>query len=339
MYQIAKRLARTHQVTIVSRKSKSRQHTTTHGNLKIIRVSSGSPQQYLTRALHAVRGHSFDYIQIDNRPRFIRSVKKAFPHTPISVFLHSTTFLSPPMTTRAKAAKDLQHASAIIGNSRSLRAWIQQQFPSVHHKVHYVHLGVDVNHFKPTHKKLNAPFTILFAGRLIPRKGIPVLMKATQLVRANIPNVRLHIAGGSHHAKYKHSLQQLAATLGINVTFKGYVSRNQMPNFFRSGHCFVCPSQKHEAFGLVNVEAMASGIPTIASQIGGIPEIIQHQSSGLLIKNYRSPHAFAKAINRIATEPAFAARISKQGRKVACHKFSWQATARELNQLYAKSSN
>ncbi|NEW06674.1 glycosyltransferase family 4 protein [Paenibacillus sp. SYP-B3998] len=336
IYQIARKISTKHTVTIVSRWRSNYPEKSSHGHVTIIRVAGTTPKAYLANVLTTIKGHPYDVIQIDNRPSFVPAVKKIFPNTQISVFLHSATFISPPMTSQAKANSELHGADLIVGNSLSLQNHLKKKFPAHSSKVRFVHLGVDLDQFKPREqrKTVGKPFVILFAGRLIPQKGIPVLMKATQIVRKSVPHVKLVIAGGTGHPSYKQYLKRLAASLHIPVTFKGYVSRSQMPNFYASGNCFVCPSQKLEAFGLVNVEAMASGIPTVASRNGGIPEIIDHRSNGLLVTNYLSPQAFAKQIITIAQHPLIAKKLAKQARKDVIRRFSWKATANKLEKIY-----
>ncbi|WP_222430008.1 glycosyltransferase family 4 protein [Paenibacillus cremeus] len=340
IYQIARNISPEHQVTIISRLRSGYPKKKILGNITLIRVAGRNKHDYLSNVIKTVKGQHYDMIQIDNRPRFVPTVRKAFPHTKISVFLHSTTFISSPMTTKKQAASDLSGANCIVGNSLSLQNHLKRTFPAISGKVRYVHLGVDLDQFRPRKKKTTSahrPFVILFAGRLIPRKGIPVLMKAIKIVRKSIPSARLHIAGGTGKLSYKKYLKELASSLRISVTFKGYVPRSQMPGFYRSGDCFVCPSQGHEAFGLVNVEAMASGIPTIASRNGGIPEIINHQQNGILVTNYRSPEAFAKEITNLAQNPSLAKKLSKQARIDVTEKFSWRAAARKLEKIYTSN--
>nr|WP_245339076.1 glycosyltransferase family 4 protein [Paenibacillus shirakamiensis] len=265
-------------------------------------------------------------------------VRQCFPRTPISIFLHSTTFISSSKTSAKQALSDLGKANLIIGNSLSLQNHVKRKFPSLQHKVHHVHLGVDLNQFILRKERIRtkvSPFVILYAGRLTPIKGIPVLMKATHLVKKSIPSARLVLAGGAGKSSYKRHLQQVASSLRIPVTFKGAVSRGQMPQFYRSGDCFVCPSQGHEAFGLVNVEAMASGVPAVASKNGGIPEIIRHGHNGLLVSKFRSPEHFAREIIKIAKQPSLAKKLTHQARKDVTAKFSWRTTARKLEKLYA----
>lgn len=342
IYQIAKKISPKHTVTIISRLRANYPKKSRLGHITILRVPGSNKQAYLSNVLKTVKGHRFDRIQIDNRPRFVHAVRKVFPHTPISVFLHSTTFISPPMTSKKQAASDLSSANLIISNSLSLQNHLKRTFPKISHKVRYVHLGVDLAQFRPRKEKEHSTggrFVILFAGRLIPKKGIPVLMKATQIVRKSIPSARLHIAGGTGKPSYKKSLKHLASSLRIPISFKGYISRSQMPRFYQSGDCFVCPSQGHEAFGLVNVEAMASGIPAIASRNGGIPEIIRHEHNGLLVTKYRSPKAFAKEIMKLAKDPSMARRLAKQARLDVTRKFSWRATASKLEKIYSTKNS
>ncbi|MFC5452458.1 glycosyltransferase family 4 protein [Paenibacillus aestuarii] len=337
IFQIAKKISSKHSVTIVSRWRSGFPKKSIHGHITIIRVPGSTKKAYLNNVLQYIRYHRYDVIQIDNRPRFIPVIRRTFPHSKISLFLHSTTFISPPMTSVRQAASDLKYANLIIGNSRSLRSYLIKTFPSQSHKVRFVHLGVDLHAFRPRkmRKAKGRSFVILFAGRLIPRKGIPVLIKAVKIVRKTVPNARLSIAGGTGDPSYRLHLRRLASKLKIPVTFKGYVSRRSMPRFYNSGDCFVCPSQRHEAFGLVNVEAMASGTPVVASRNGGIPEIIQHQRNGLLVTKYTSPSAFAKQILIIARNRKKAKKLVRQARIDVQQRFSWRLTAKQLTGIYA----
>lgn len=336
IYEIARRFSSSHHVTIISKWRSGYTKTSKMGHVTIHRITASSSKNYLSKAIHKAKGMAFDRIQIDNRPKFVPAVKKAFPSIPISVFLHSTTFISAPMTTISQANKHFKGADLLIGNSISLEHHLKATFPHHSHKVRHVHLGVDVTQYRPSARRQagSHPFTVVYAGRLIPKKGIPVLIRAMKKVRETVPSARLFIAGGTGKPSYKLHLKKLAGTLGVPVTFKGNVKHSKMPAFYASGDCFVCPSQGHEAFGLVNVEAMASGLPAVASRNGGIPEIITHRQNGLLVTDYRSPDAFAKEIVAVATEPGLARRLSTRAREDVLQKFSWKATAQKLQAIY-----
>lgn len=337
IYHIARQFSSVHSVTILSRWKKGYPRTSTFGQVTIHRVNGTSSKAYLSQVIQKVKDRKFDMIQIDNRPKFVPAIRREFPHTPISVFLHSATFISPPMTSISQANNDLKGADLLIGNSLSLQQHLKKKFPKHSRKVHFVHLGVDLDQFHPSSRKNSGtrPFTVIFAGRLIPKKGIPIIIRAMRKVRQSIPSARLVIAGGTGKSEYKGYLKKLSVSLGVPTTFKGYVLRSKMPAFYASGDCFVCPSQGHEAFGLVNVEAMASGVPVVASRNGGIPEIINHRHNGLLVTDYRNPEAFAKEIRAVATDREFAVKLASQAREDALKNFSWRKTTKKLEFIYA----
>ncbi|PWV99323.1 spore coat protein SA [Paenibacillus cellulosilyticus] len=334
IYQIARQVSNEHQITIVSLLRNKMPRKSVMNNTTILRVSGGSKQVYLKNVLRLVKGKSFDMIQIDNRPRFAAAVRKAFPNTPISIFMHSMTFVSSPMTTRKLANEDLRNVDLIIGNSKSLQLSLKNRFPAHKEKIKFVHLGVDTDSFRPRMNSASKSFHVLFAGRLIPRKGVPTLLQAVRIARKSVPSIRLSVAGGTRSPAYKAYLKRMARNLGVPVQFKGNLSRKRMPAFYRTGDCFVCPSQKHEAFGLVNVEAMASGLPVIASRIGGIPEIVQHGRNGLLVEEFREPSAFAYNIAKLAKDSELKALLSKRAREDVLHRFSWSITATKLMGIY-----
>ncbi len=208
-----------------------------------------------------------------------------------------------------------------------------------------LYLGVDLERFHPpaaarrAHLRkrygLKGAYVFAFAGRIIPRKGLPVLMKAMSKVRKAVPRVKLVIAGRGD-ARYMIRLKQKAKRLGISAAFVGYKSHRTMHRIYGMADCLVCPSQKHEAFGLVNVEAMATGIPVIASQIGGINEIIQHGINGFLIDNYRDSTAFAQLMVFLALNPSFSQELGKQARDNMVQQFSWEHTVQSLSEMYGK---
>ncbi|TCZ80961.1 glycosyltransferase family 1 protein [Paenibacillus albiflavus] len=336
---IAKQLIKNHQVTILCRRHPKHGVITQQGNLKIVRLPSGGPNRYISSVLRYIKGKKFDFIQIDNRPRYMARVKEAKPNTPVSLFLHSLTFVrkSP------KVAAQLKKADVIIANSTSVRNHLNQRFPGNKDKIKMVYLGVDTERFKPpipkernrSRKKFNVgnSFVTLFAGRIIPRKGIPVLLKASSIARQKIINIKLIIAGGGKPA-YVRKLKSLAKQLGVPTKFVGNVPHHRIHHLYRVGDCFVCPSQQHEAFGLVNIEAMSTGLPVIASRVGGIKEIIKHGKDGYLVNSYRNPASFASYIITISTNREKAREISWEGSRTVLQRFNWNQTAKKLVKLY-----
>jgi spore coat protein SA len=344
---IAAQLSARHKVTVVSRQHRRYPARQTEGNLTIVRVPTGSPSRYIANAIEAVRGNHFDVIQIDNRPKFVPAVRNAFPHTPISLFLHSLTFVSAPMIGREQARACLAQADLIVTNSKATSSTLKRRFASSRHKIRTVWLGVNLKLFRPRSAELRRSikrryrvgkgFTLLFTGRIIPRKGIPVLLKAAAIMRRQVPGVNVAIAGNGKKG-YLGQLKRQARRLGVNARFIGYIPHRRIHEIYGLADCFVCPSQRHESFGLVNVEALASGVPVVSSRNGGIKEIVRHGKNGFLVGNYRSPRAFARYLVRIARDRALRMRLSKQARSDAVKRFSWRATAGRLSGLYLKAS-
>lgn len=343
--EITKRMAASNQVTVYSRRSPGYPAVTRKGGLRIVRLPGGRTKLYLQIVLSRIARHHVDWIQIDNRPSYVPAVRSRFPHAKISVFLHSTTFISGRVSKRS-TARQLSMANMIVANSRSLAEQIVSMYPGLRGKVKFVRLGTDTNRFKPptpTQRRAararwgaKGSFAVVYAGRLVPKKGVPVLMKAMKRVRRSVPKAKLLIAGGAGKKAYIRKLKQLARRLRIPARFLGYISRSKMPSVYRAGDCFVCPSQGHEAFGLVNVEAMASGTPIVASNNGGIREIIRHGVTGRLVGKYRKPAAIAEQIVAVARNRKKAVMMAKRARKDVIRRFGWKSTAKRLAALYRK---
>src|SRR5690606_23910693 len=116
---------------------------------------------------------------------------------------------------------------------------------------------------------------------------------------------------GSGKRRYVAYLKSLGRRSKVPVRFVGAVPRRSMHKMYWMADCVACPTQGHEAFGLVIAEALASGAPTVASRNGGMKEIIKHGYNGMLVRHYRSPHAFAREMIKLAKHRKLSMRISK----------------------------
>lgn len=341
IWNIARRLARRHKVTIVSRRSPGLPDTDEIEQVRFIRLPSGTPARYRSSVLgYLEAAEPFELIQIDNRPLLLAAVKRRHPGTPVLLFLHSLTFVPP----ESRIARSLALADAVAANSRSLQQRLARRFPGISGKLRVVPLGADLSRFVPVPAQEKARlralyglapgFTVLFVGRVIPRKGVPLLIRAMHRLNRHIP-ARLVVAGDGKPA-YLRQLKVLARRLGVRVSFLGNIPHEDIHSLYQAADCFICPSQRHESFGLVNVEAMASGLPVIASRNGGIREIIDSGHNGYLVGRYRDPAPFAKRMLMIGRNPVLAARIGIQGRSDALQLFEWQHTVELLENLYLK---
>lgn len=335
---MAKQLARLHPVTVVSRAHRRYPSHSVIDGVQIYRVPTGKPMAYLEHVKNFIQDKKFDLIQVDNRPRFVGPIKRIAKEKPVSLFLHSLTFVSPPHSSRRAAAKDIAEADLIIANSASLKSQLSARFPGSAGKIRQVWLGVDTARFRPSRSPDHSKtFRVLFAGRMIPRKGVPVLLKAAKIAGSVSDRpIKVIIAGGSTGRGYTLKMMELSRRLRVEAQFLGTIPHRRIHRIFRQADVFVCPSQKHEAFGLVNVEAMSSGLPVIASSNGGIKEIVSHNRNGLLVKRYHRPKAFADAIVRLMNDSHLRNRMKQQAREDCLAHFSWSASAKRLSDIYTK---
>jgi glycosyltransferase involved in cell wall biosynthesis len=144
--------------------------------------------------------------------------------------------------------------------------------------------------------------TVLCAARLVPDKGIDVLLRAFTKVSRDFPNARLELAG---EGEKRSELQRLAADLGIDecVNFRGWIEPSEMPDFFTSGRIAVLPSRVEEGLGMSLVEAGLAGCALVGSDLGGIREIVRANQTGFLVRP-GDPDELADAIVLLLAEPA-----------------------------------
>jgi glycosyltransferase involved in cell wall biosynthesis len=182
---------------------------------------------------------------------------------------------------------------------------------------------------------------IFYIGRFDPRKGIETLVRAVgQSGWKNDPRLRLIIGGGSRPGRSdgleRERIEALVATLGLEAKtdFLGRVSDGELPLYYAAADVCVVPSH-YEPFGLVAIEAMASGTPVVASQVGGLQFTVVDGETGLLVPP-QNIEGFAQAIDRLLDNPYWRDTLGKNARKRVEEKFSWEGVASQLNQLYLK---
>ncbi|MGQ9585097.1 MAG: glycosyltransferase family 4 protein [Anaerolineae bacterium] len=188
----------------------------------------------------------------------------------------------------------------------------------------------------PERDATQGPRQILFAGRFIERKGLPVLLRAVAQV-AGEREVLLHLVGEGHE---RLALARLAAELGIadRVRFHGWVSRETLDHLYRTCDLFVLPSVVDprgdtEGLGVVLIEALRYRKPAIGSNVGGIPDVIEDGLSGLLVPP-GDPAALAQAIQQVLDDPALARRLGEEGFRYVAEKFDWEHITDQVAGLY-----
>jgi glycosyltransferase involved in cell wall biosynthesis len=191
-------------------------------------------------------------------------------------------------------------ADAVIATSRAVADVVTTDC------LHVVYPGVPVLPVGGHHK----PRTIGAAGRLVPIKGYDHLIAALDLVRRKVPDVRLEIAGtGPSLDDLKRQVASLG--LGSNVHFLGWV--DDLPAAMKNWAVFAQPSME-EALGITVLEAMASGLPVVASAVGGIPELVEEGVTGRLVAR-GDARELAAALVGLLENQALAAQFGELGRQ------------------------
>jgi glycosyltransferase involved in cell wall biosynthesis len=172
------------------------------------------------------------------------------------------------------------------------------------------------------------PGYCLYAGKLTSRKGVGQLLRA--LVDVDISCV---IAGDG---PMREELAVLSGELGLadRVSFLGSVPRTSLPEVYRKAAMLVLPSYA-DTMPFVLLEAMASGTPPIASSIYGIPSLVRHGHSGLLVRP-GSVEELQRSIRELATDRALRERLGENARATIVQKFTWRIHAQEVERVYER---
>lgn len=195
--------------------------------------------------------------------------------------------------------------------------------------------GVDVERFCPqgsvaesfTDGKLN----ILFVGRLEKRKGLDYLLGAYERIKGRFPNIRLIVIGPGTRlrSKYEKMVEEKGLT---EVVFTGFVPEIELPKYYRTAHIVCSPATGGESFGIVLLEAMASGKPVVASSIDGYANVVSHGEDGLLFPP-RDEEALAEALSLLLADESRRSAMGARGRSKA-EKYSWSNIALRVMDCY-----
>jgi rhamnosyl/mannosyltransferase len=176
---------------------------------------------------------------------------------------------------------------------------------------------------------------LLFVGRLVPYKGLRVLLRAFRRVRTHLPTTQLTIVGGGPQ---KSLLQATVEQYGLSdaVHFLGVLSRRRLRDAYAACDVFVLPSRsRSEAFGIVLLEAMAQSKPVVATHVGGIPYVVNDRETGLLVPPF-DPGPLAQALTQLLQNPQYRRQLGEAGRKRVQALFTREPITKQLEVLYQK---
>jgi phosphatidylinositol alpha-mannosyltransferase len=217
-----------------------------------------------------------------------------------------------------------------IAVSSAARHFISRYFPG---EYRIIPNGVDLERYAnawPIEELRDGTLNILFVGRLEERKGLIHLLKAYHRLRKRHVDARLLVVGaGAKLREYKRyvGLRQMR-----DVEFVGRVNEREKARYFASADIFCAPSTGQESFGIVLLEAMAAGVPIVASDIHGYKNVVQRDVSGLLVEP-RNHRQLAAALYRLARDPQMRSGMGAAGRAKA-PEYSWPNVTRQVVDFY-----
>lgn len=271
---------------------------------------------------------------------------KHFLRKPLVVTMHSTEYGRSTLHSVDSFTVDgcewwaTYEANKIIVTTYSMRHEVCGHFHVPWEKVWIIPNAVDAGKFQvnvdrnsvrarygvAAHEKL-----ILYVGRLVPQKGVEFLIQAVPKIAAKYAGAKCVIVGDGW---FRGHLEYLAGMTGQRwrFNFTGFVPDSELVALMRSADVLVVPSI-YEPFGIVALEGMAAEVPVVASQVGGLAEVVQHDRTGEYVY-MRSPDSIAWGVDRVLSNPGHVAWLVKNGLEAVRKVYSWEAVAKKTSELY-----
>jgi glycosyltransferase involved in cell wall biosynthesis len=276
---------------------------------------------------------------------FVAVVAKALTGTRVVVTVHGGDVfsLNGRLMRRVKRFV-LERADAVVVNSTATRQACTELYAGRDYDV--IPMGIDTDRFTPGDRSpelvrrhaLGDLFTVLFVGRLTADKGVLDLLRALEGLKAAGAEFRALVIGDGDQAP---ELQKyvVESDLQGEVHLPGWVDSADLPAYYRTADVFVGPSVVgetgwQEALGLVFVEALATGIPVIATDTGGIGDVVEHGVTGFLVEQC-SPEQILERLQQLRRDPELRSELGRKGRALVEERYSWPAVGDRYEAVFA----
>ena len=233
-------------------------------------------------------------------------------------------------------------STEVIVNSNYMKCELQRLFGLPFEKINVVPNGINLNNFSGIEKDydfrrqyaMDNEKIILYVGRLVYEKGIQNLISAMPKILQGYNDTKLVIAGkGGMIDELRDQANRMG--LGNKVYFTGYLNSKQVQKMYKCADIAVFPST-YEPFGIVALEAMLAGIPTVVSDIGGLNEIVTHGVDGM--KSYAgNPNSIADSVLTLLYDHRLCDNISKKAKNKVKEQFNWNKIAQDTHFIYEKA--
>ena len=351
-------VAEDHEVTVYTRRCREYKRSSRHGKLYYKRIGFKRYEFYLRKVISHLKRNQPDVILVENRPSYIMKIREYFPHLPLVLNMHSTVFASPPYISYPEMIKVAKVCDALLTNSKYLKNYYVKKYPPFKDKAYGVHLGINSAPFEEASEReekiaeIRRRFnlkegepTLLFVGRLMRAKGIHLLLNVMPRLIKKYPKLKLVIAGSPRYGRnistpYVRLLKQKTSRLKKHIVFTNFVPPDKIPYIYQLADVVIIPSLWQEPFGRVNLEAMASTKAVVASNRGGIPEVIRDRENGFIVsvslRRYRDE--LYEGISKLLESEELREEYGKRGLELAKN-FTWSKTAGEYLQIFENLTN
>jgi spore coat protein SA len=261
-----------------------------------------------------------DLVYIHNRPACAAVLATVAEQHKVSVVLHMHNSLL--LRANRGQLRALQQVP-IVYCSEFLRKEAEQAIPEHCGRTHVVYNGTDEKRFRPQAHAVKALFSVIFTGRLVPYKGVHVLLEAMRILQKQGVDANCKIVGGSGFGNSKDNryIRQLKRDSPPNCELVGYRSGEAYSELLQDSDVFCCPSIWNDPFPLAVLEGMAAGLPIVASRRGGLPEALAY-GGGILVTP-DDPVALAEALGSLAKDEGRRKRLGEQAREAIEKHFLW----------------
>jgi colanic acid/amylovoran biosynthesis glycosyltransferase len=289
-----------------------------------------------------VRKHQFDHIHAHflSSPATVALIASHISGVPYTVTIHAfDIFASNPYDRNGSIPLKCEKAATCIVISQFNLDYMRKTWPKMGGRFELIYNGIDVDMFSSKGERKSDPaiYRILSNGRLVYTKGHTFLIEAVAKLRSQKRNIALEIIGGG---PMDAELHELANRLGVteHVTFTGKMLQEEILNHYRASDlfvlaCAISPDGDMDGLPVVLVEALSMEVPTISTQVSGVPEIVQDNITGLCIPPHDSDK-LADAIAYMMDHPDEARQMAQAGRARVMKYFNRHESGKTLLHLW-----
>ncbi|MFC1704648.1 lipopolysaccharide heptosyltransferase II [Candidatus Omnitrophota bacterium] len=306
-----------------------------HYRLPVHRKSLVSAIEMIKELIKIIQKEKVDIVHARSRvPAWIAFFATRITHTTFITTCHghySQHFFS----------RVMGWAKVVIVPSQVIGKHMIDDFHVPYQRIRLIPRWADLNQFKfsSMDKRPKTKFTIGIVGRITPLKGHEYLLKAMAKVLRSLPYIKLLIIGDApeHKMHYRDELKTLVRRLGLTHYVEFLGNRKDIPELLSRLNLLVLATTTEEAFGRVILEAQVSGVPVVATRVGGVIDIVEDGVTGVLVPP-KSTDALAEAIVRVLKNPQLARKLSENAHKKAKENFTLDQMAEKIVNVYKEAA-